>query len=134
MKNFLALALVASLALPGCGKKQPPAPVEVKGRVVNFRNEGVPKLILSLNPVDDLNRDAKPLRVVTDETGNFTGQCSPGAYTVSVSRVPEMAPGGMGGAPGGMLPRQAGGPVQLDSQARIVIPPGGHENLEVRVK
>jgi hypothetical protein len=85
-----ALPLTAALLLcvtSGC-RREPPAPVEVHGRVEKADGKPAREVVLTFHPLDETNKNASLTTLTLDGQGRFEGQFLPGRYKVKATAMP----------------------------------------------
>ena len=92
MRSWLAVGLVAMVALAGCSKT-PPAPVVVKGRVTQADGKPVANMIVTFTAREEGNKSSRPIAML-DAAGQYEVTCIPGKYKVSLAAIPVQAGGG----------------------------------------
>ncbi len=116
--RWLAVHLAAVLAA-GCGGRAPPAPVPVKGKVVQD-DRAVPGVLVRFCPVNTRLRSAQ---AITGPDGSFRLECTPGAYKVAVLPLPrEGIPEVKDGGPGEVKDK-ANPKAMIPTDAAVAIPP-----------
>jgi hypothetical protein len=113
-----AAAALAFLSLAGCGGNKPPEPVDVQGRVIGADGKPPPPLVLTLLPLDEVNKHIQVPVAVTKADGRFVVRCPPGRYRIKAAGLPahqggppSAGPTGIPGAPPDAGP--LGGPWEL---------------------
>jgi hypothetical protein len=87
MRTAVGLGLLGWLLLAGCTKPPPPAPVEVKGRLLRG-GKPLTHMVVTLHPREDQNKNNRPIAAVDPKSGQFQLQCVPGRYKVTVAPIP----------------------------------------------
>ena len=138
------LVLAAALLAPagaGCGKKdEPPAPVPVKGQVLDKAGKPLGNVIVLFfgrgPATKGLRYDA-----AADKDGRFATACVPGPYKVTLVPVPSQH-GAAPSAGGVAAPPGTGGTSSIPAASRsenatpltVDVPEGGKEDVQLPVR